>query len=85
MSARLTILRGAIVARPSTRWTTTRAWHLYRAHGIPQRRTARRDLHRLTREGLLTAGGPADGRFYTHACPVCRRTFEGCICTGGAA
>ena len=65
MSARLAILRAAIIARPNTEWTTARAWHLYRSHGIPQRRTARRDLHRLTTEGVLTEHGPADARFYT--------------------
>ncbi|MFC9036844.1 hypothetical protein ACIG92_08415 [[Kitasatospora] papulosa] len=65
MSARLVILRTAIAARPDITWTTGRAWHLYRTHGIPQRRTARRDLHRLTTEGVLTEHGPADARFYT--------------------
>ncbi|MFF3300929.1 hypothetical protein [Streptomyces sp. NPDC002908] len=65
MSARLAILRTAIAARPGITWTTGRAWRLYRAHGIPQRRTARRDLHRLTALGVLTEHGPADARHYT--------------------
>lgn len=86
MSTRLTILRRAITTRPATRWTTRRAWRLYRAHGIPQRGTARRDLMRLANEGLLTEHGPDDGRFYTPnpgaRCPVCDGTFETCTCTG---
>lgn len=86
MSTRLAILRRAITTRPATRWTTRRAWRLYRAHGIPQRGTARRNLNRLVHEGLLTGHGPDDGRFYTPnpdaRCPVCGRPFEECTCTG---
>lgn len=45
--------------------STGHAHRLYRAHGIPGRRTAREDLHAATTAGLLTAHGPANRRTYT--------------------
>ena len=66
--------------------------HVYRA-------TIRRDLADLHRRGHLDRHDDSARRFYTatvrekssrqadatpRLCPVCRRTFEDCTCTGGA-
>jgi hypothetical protein len=62
-AARIQVLRDAVTTRGG-RWTTRRAWALYRTHNVPQRGTARRDLRTLAREGVLTERGPGDGRYY---------------------
>lgn len=63
--ARLVVLRRA-VRDLGGEWTTSRVLRLYRDHGldVPCRSTARGDLTRLEREGLLIARGPENGRFY---------------------
>jgi hypothetical protein len=81
-------------------WTTgrvRRTWHRFTGTHV-LRMSVRRYLANLHRDGHLDRHG--DGtphRFYTprekssreaeatpRVCPVCRRTFEGCVCVGGA-
>ncbi len=63
--ARLRILRAAVLTDPAP-WATERVRALYRQHAYaaPQRSTARRDLERLAREGLLVQLGPENNRHY---------------------
>lgn len=64
MRQRLAVLAAAVEALPGE-WTTARAWRLYRAAGLAsKRRTARRDLARLARDGRLTPVGRPTGLAY---------------------
>ncbi|MEU2797668.1 hypothetical protein [Streptomyces sp. NPDC007117] len=52
---------------PGTRWKTGRAEQVYADLGYPtrgRRHNARTDLNDLAARGLLTAHGPADGRYF---------------------
>lgn len=63
---RLAVLRRAV--RDHTgEWTTGKVVQLYKERGlhIPCRKTARKDLARLARQGLLVERGPQNGRHYT--------------------
>jgi hypothetical protein len=63
---RLQLLRRAVRDWPGP-WTTRRTQHLYQAaYGRGDwRRTARRDLDQLARQGLLTEHGPENNRHFT--------------------
>jgi hypothetical protein len=63
---RLALLRRALRERPGP-WTTREVQKLYRAHhhAAPLRKTARDDLAKLHREGLLTQHEEPGRRFYT--------------------
>ncbi|KPL31158.1 hypothetical protein JI76_18350 [Streptomyces anulatus] len=57
---------------PGTRWQTGRAEQVYAGLGYPKRgrrHNARTDLNILAARGLLTAHGPADGRYFLLAQP----------------
>lgn len=59
---RLAVLRRLFKEQPGP-ITTGMAHAYYRAQGIaPHRTTARKDLHTLVKQGLLTATGPEDNR-----------------------
>ncbi|KOT47125.1 MULTISPECIES: hypothetical protein [Streptomyces] len=60
-------LLAAAVARQPGEWTTRRVLRLYRSAGwpAPLSRTARHDLARLHRDGLLTLHETPGRRYYT--------------------
>ncbi|MFD9047628.1 hypothetical protein [Streptomyces zaomyceticus] len=62
---RLTVLRRAIRDHAGD-WTTGMVVRLYTERGlhVPCRKTARDDLARLARQGLLVERGPVNGRHY---------------------
>lgn len=64
---RLLLLQTAILNQPPGPWTTQRVRRLYAHLGYdaPLRRTARRDLTRLTREGVLEQHDTPGRRYYT--------------------
>lgn len=68
--ARLAVLAEGIHANGGL-WTTLRVRRFYLAAGVdaPKLATARRDLARLARDGILTTHNLAGTRFYTAKAP----------------
>ncbi len=55
----------ALIKERGGEWTTQDAHEIYKAHGVPNRSTARGDLKALARRGALTLHEGRGRRFFT--------------------